>query len=169
MCMVLNLFSWNEAKFNIVFIFCCSLMWNLFRSFGLFQVWLNSGYLNVLLNCINLPSLMQDSSKFILRGCLYLELPISGVSIFTIQMFYIVITFITYSISYWIMKCNCCMLALESDMGACWLISRQATFCMVPTCNEWLIHEWWRLLLWLSSNLKQPHILSFLRKTSGNS
>lgn len=82
----------------------------------------------------DIPSLMQDSCKFILWICLYLELPISGMPFFFItEMLYIVITYISdriekrngaFLISY--------MMALESDTGVCWLISKQATFCIVP-------------------------------------
>jgi hypothetical protein len=34
------------------------------------------------------------------------------------------------------------ILAPKSDMGVCWLIFKQATFCMVPKYYELLNHEW---------------------------
>lgn len=88
-----------------------------------------------------LSLLMQDSGKFILWNRLYLELPISGMWLIVQKLRWCML-FQTIFIKLRNEVVDTYILAPKPDTGVCWLISEQATFCIVPKYYELLIHEW---------------------------
>lgn len=106
--------------------------------------------------CLWYSMIMQDSGEFILWNCVYLELPISGME-FSLILRCVVYCYKWIS-SKWEMQwliVDTYMLAFKSDTGVCWLIFKQATFCMVPIYYELLVHNEETFYSWFSSNFEQ--------------